>query len=134
MSSISTDSLSSAYRNRYLTQAENSSGSKQAASVSDSLSGLSSSSSKEDLTNAVKSFESYFVEQMLKQFKGSIESINEDEDDSASSYVDMYFDSAISDVADTIVDQYGDRLTDTFVEQMSRTYNISDTSDSATES
>lgn len=134
MSSISTDSLSSAYRNRYLTQAENSSGSKQAASVSDSLSGLSSSSSKEDLTNAVKSFESYFVEQMLKQFKGSIESINEDEDDSASSYVDMYFDSAISDVADTIVDQYGDRLTDTFVEQMSRTYNISGTSDSATES
>ena len=120
--------------NQYLTQAENSSGSTQAASVSDSLSGISSSSSKEDLTDAVKSFESYFVEQMLKQFKDSIESINEDEDDSASSYVDMYFDSAISEVADTIVDQYGDRLTDTFVEQMSRTYNISDTSDSDTES
>ena len=134
MSSISTDSLSSAYMNQYLTQAENSSGSTQAASVSDSLSGISSSSSKEDLTDAVKSFESYFVEQMLKQFKDSIESINEDEDDSASSYVDMYFDSAISEVADTIVDQYGDRLTDTFVEQMSRTYNISDTSDSDTES
>lgn len=90
------------------------------------LSGLSSSSSKEELEKAAETFESYFVEKFLKETVKSIKS----EDSSISQYTDLYMDSVLGDISDTIVKRYGGRFTDSMVEQMARNYHIDISGDS----
>lgn len=82
---------------------------------------LSSASTKEEITDAVKSFEQYFVEQMLKEMKKSAEVFSEDESDQLTDY---YMDFAISDVAKQMVDRYGGRITEDFVAQIQRNYGV----------
>ena len=73
----------------------------------------------------IKDFESYFVEQMLKQVKDTFTS--EDEDSTMSQYKDLYMDQAIEMVADEVVDQVGENLTQQLYEQMRRNLNITTT-------
>lgn len=106
---------------------ENQSSSEKAQSVSDSLTGLSSTSSREDLEKAAKTFESYFVEQIIKEQKKINDALSSEEKDSTiSRYTDLYMDSTIQDLSDTIVDQYGGTFTDTMVDQMMANYGIKD--------
>lgn len=106
---------------------ENQSSSEKAQSVSDSLTGLSSTSSREDLEKAAKTFESYFVEQIIKEQKKINDALSSEEKDSTiSQYTDLYMDSTIQDLSDTIVDQYGGTFTDTMVDQMMANYGIRD--------
>ena len=88
-----------------------------------SVSGLSSESSKEDLEKAAKSFEAYFVEQMLKEVKETFTS-GEDSDPTISQMKDFYMDSTIQSMAETLVDEFGGTFTDQMVEQMARNYGI----------
>ncbi len=97
----------------------------KADNTKDSLHGLSSQSTEEELRDAVKSFETYFVEQVIKKVKESTTSLSGDEEDSTiSQYKDLYMDSVISDIASDLVDNMGGSLTDDLVAQLKRNYGI----------
>lgn len=85
----------------------------------------------DELMEAVKSFESYFVEQVFKEVE---KTIHTDEGDSYASQMTDYFkDSVIQDISDKIVDQSGTSLAKSLYEQMKRNYGITDAELSGTE-
>jgi flagellar protein FlgJ len=110
--------------------AQSSASSAAASSLTSAASGLSSDSSEEELKGVLKDFESYFVEQMLKEVKESLTSEDEDSDSSMTQYKDMFFDEAIQLVADELVDDLGENVTQQLYEQMKRNYGITSTSES----
>ena len=76
----------------------------------------------------MKSFESYFVEQMIKEVKKTNDALKPDDDTDgwAGQMSDMYMDSTISTLASEIVDKYGDNFTDEMVDHMKLEYGITD--------
>ena len=76
----------------------------QSNSLQSSLKNISSDSSEEQLKGVIKDFESYFVEQVIKQMKDTFTS-DDDEDSTMSQYKDLYMDQAIETVADEMVDR-----------------------------
>ena len=119
----------------YLDQlTENTKSADRTSKVQSGLSNLSSTSTKEELEEAAKTFEAYFVEQLLKEEKKSIEAMRTSQEDStASQYKDLYMDTVIQDISAQIVDKYGSRFTDSMVEQMMRSYGISESTESNAE-
>jgi len=92
-------------------------------SLTNSVNGLSSNSTDEELMEVLKDFESYFIEQMIKQMKETF--TDEDEESSiASQYTDTFMDYAIEDVADMLLEEVGGSMTQQLFEQMKRNYNI----------
>lgn len=71
----------------------------QSNSLQSSLKNISSDSSEEQLKGVIKDFESYFVEQVIKQMKDTFTS-DDDGDSTMSQYKDLYMDQAIETVAD----------------------------------
>lgn len=118
--SISIDPTS-AYINNLTNTANSRSNANKIDKLNASAGNLSSASTKEEITDAVKSFEQYFVEQMLKQMQESAKVFSEDEEDQLTSY---YMDFAVSEVAKQMVDQYGGRITEDFVAQIQRNYGV----------
>lgn len=118
----------------YLTQtAENANGSASASAVNSTISGINENSSEEEMKQAIKDFESYFVEQILKNVQ---ESLKSDEDSSNSQMTEYFMGSVNEQLADKLVDQVGGRMTQTLYEQMCRNYSIpqaSETEADATE-
>ena len=84
----------------------------QSNSLQSSLKNISSDSSEEQLKGVIKDFESYFVEQVIKQMKDTFTS-DDDEDSTMSQYKDLYMDQEM-------VDQIGESYTQTLYEQMKR--------------
>ena len=111
--SFSVDGLSSYYD----TMASNVKSSSRSEKATGALSGISSDSTEEE------SFESYMLEQVIKQMKDSVTS-DDDEDASMSQYKDMYMDATIQQLAGEMVSEYGGSLTDELVSQMKRNYGI----------
>lgn len=107
-------SLTSGYYDTTKTTADSAS----ANSLQSSLTGINKDSSEEELKGAIKDFESYFVEQILKEVRESLKS--DDEDSTASQYTDMFMDTVIEQVADELVDEVGESLTQQLYEQMKR--------------
>ncbi|SEK71218.1 hypothetical protein SAMN02910377_01608 [Pseudobutyrivibrio ruminis] len=106
-----------------------------AETTAKSIGNISQNSSREEIEEAVKSFETYMMEQVVKQVKESF--VNEDEenkDTNMSMYKDLYMDKAITEVASQLVDQIGGDVTDDFVEQIMRNYGITGTTGAQTES
>jgi len=105
--------------------------SQQASDVENAAAGLSKNSSKEDLTKAAKTFEAYFVEQIIKEVKKSNDELKGDDDSDtyAKQVQDMYMDSTIQTLSSDIVDKYGDRFTEDMVKNMQAQYGVTDTSD-----
>lgn len=116
---------SDSYINAMSSQVSNSANSAAGSKISSSANGLSASSTKEEITEAVKSFEQYFVEQMLKEFKDSAKLFSSDssKDDGMTDY---YMNFAIEEVAKQMVEDYGGKVTDDFVAQVQRNYGIED--------
>lgn len=111
--------------NYYTSTYNNTKSSEKANNATSALSGLSKDSSDEEFEKAVKSFETYMVEQVIKKVKDSITSINDDDDNSTiSQYKDLYMDSAVTTLAEQLVDELGGSLTDDLVAQLKRNYNI----------
>ncbi len=95
----------------------------KAEGLTNSVNGLSSESTEEELLEVLKDFESYFIEQMIKQMKETF--TDEDEESSvASQYTDTFMDYAIQDVADMLLEEVGGSMTQQLFEQMKRNYNI----------
>ncbi len=106
----------------YLTQtANNASSSASAGAVNSSIQGIDENSSEAEMKQAIKDFESYFVEQILKNVQ---ESLGGDEDSSNSQLTEYFMGQVNEQIADKITDQVGDRLTQTLYEQMRRNYGI----------
>ncbi len=101
-------------------------------SLKNSVAGLSSNSTEEELMEVLKDFESYFIEQMIKQMK---ETFTDDDEESsvASQYTDTFMDYAIEDVADMLLEEVGGTMTQQLFEQMKRNYNIPTVEEKTTE-
>ena len=105
------------------TNATNNASQSKVDGLKNTVNGLSSESTEEELMSVLKDFESYFVEQMIKKMK---ETFTDDEEESsvASQYTDTFMDYAIEEVADQLVDEIGGNMTQQLFEQMKRNYNI----------
>ena len=105
------------------TSATNNAQSAKTDSLKNSVNGLSSNSTDEELMEVLKDFESYFIEQMIKQMK---ETFTDDDEESsmASQYTDTFMDYAIEDIADMLLEEVGGNMTQQLFEQMKRNYNI----------
>ena len=126
------DISSTPYLNSYVNAAQSSNSKNSADSISDKAKNLSSASSKEDLKDAVKSFEGYFLEQILKKEKENIDLINGDDGDLTTNQLeDFYMEQTISKVSSEMVDKNFGSLTDEFTDSLARTYHISDSKDSS---
>lgn len=124
---VSTD-YSSSYLSVMNQQAQNLTDSKKTGDITRQAESLGKGSSTEDLKSAMKSFESYFVEQMIKEVKKTNDALKPDDDTDgwAGQMSDMYMDSTISTLASQIVDKYGDNFTDEMVDHMKLEYGITD--------
>lgn len=119
--SNSVSGLSDYYTSTY----NNAKASDKANGATSALSGLSKDSTDEEFEAAVKSFETYMLEQVIKKVKDSITSVNDKDDDSTiSQYKDLYMDSAMTTLAGQLVDELGGSLTEDLVAQLKRNYNI----------
>ena len=98
--------------------------SSKADGLTNSVNGLSSNSTDEELMGVLKDFESYFVEQMIKKMKDTFTNKEEEESSMASQYTDTFMDYAIEEVADKMLDEVGGSLTQQLFEQMKRNYQI----------
>ncbi|HBE07928.1 MAG TPA: hypothetical protein DCY73_02515 [Lachnospiraceae bacterium] len=129
---MAVDGISGSSMASYLNQiAEDKNAQAKASSATGALSGLSSSSSREDVTAAAKSFEAYFVEQVIKQQKKILDAFKDEDsskDSTASQYTDLHMDTMYQSMAEKIVDQYGGDFTNTMVDQIMRNYGILDSS------
>ena len=106
-----------------MTNATNSANKVKAEGLKDSVNGLSSDSTEEELKEVLKDFESYFLEQIIKKMKDTF--TDEDEESSvASQYTDTFMDYAIEEVADLMLEEVGGGMTKQLFEQMKRNYNI----------
>ena len=94
-----------------------------ASKVSGKINGVNANSTDEELTEAVESFESYMLEQVIKSVKNTIK-MDEEDKDSNSQLTDYYMDSTIQNLASTMVKEYGGTLTKDLVEQMKRNYGM----------
>lgn len=103
-----------------------------AESTTKSIGGISKTSSKEEIEDAVKDFETYMMEQVIKEVKDSF-TMEEESKDSMGMYKDLYLDSAITEIASKLVDDLGGSITDDFVEQIMRNYGITGTTGQATD-
>ena len=114
------------------TQYTNQSRAAAADSTTKSIGKISKDSSREDITNAVKSFETYMLEKVIKEMKETI-TMEEENNDSMSMYKDLYLDSAINQIASQLVDDLGGGITDDFVDQIMRNYGITGNTNLPTE-
>ena len=94
--SFSIDGISSLVSN-----AQNSAAAGSASALKNSISSVSSSSSEEELLSVCKDFESYFVEEVLKEVKENL--ISDDDEDNSNDYVNMFQDNYLSAIADQMV-------------------------------
>ncbi|MBP5164049.1 MAG: hypothetical protein ILP08_01290 [Lachnospiraceae bacterium] len=110
----------------YSLQSENTKAAENAEKVTGKVGGISKDSSREEVKEAVRSFESYFLEQVIKQQKESVKLFSDDEDKDlyASQIEDMYSDRAIQQIAESMVKHNFEGVTDKFTDQIMRNYGI----------
>ncbi len=92
--------------------------------LKNNVNSLSSDSTEDELKSTIKDFESYFVEQIIKETKDSMTLSSDDEDSSMSQYKDYFMDTAIEQISDEIVETAGENITQKLYEQMKRNYNL----------
>lgn len=111
--------ISSMYSDVYANAANQS-----ASSLQNKLNGTDYSKATDDeLLNACKQFEAYFVEQMYKGMWKTIPQ-NEDTSNSTSTILDYYKDKMIQSVAEQTTEQSGLGLAQMLYEQMKRNYGL----------
>lgn len=92
--------------------------------VTNTLNGVSSGSTEDELMQVCKDFQSYFIEEVIKEIKENMTMEDEEEDSSVSTLTDFHMDSVIEDISDQILDQSGNSLVQQLYEQMKRNYGI----------
>ena len=116
--SISMDSLSSMIDNTSSTATNSSS------ALEKKLGNDYSDATDEELMDACKQFETYFIEQVMKEVEKTLPE-PEGQDASMTQLTDYYKDEMIQDLASQVSDNSGKQgLAQTLYEQMKRNYNI----------
>lgn len=82
--------------------------------------------SDDELLEACKEFESYFLEQVFKEMQKTVDCFKAEgsDSDSNSTLVDFFEDSAMQELAATSTETQGLGLAQTLYEQMKRNYNL----------
>ena len=111
--------LSSSYSDIISSQAQN----VQSQKLQNSISGDYKNATEEELMDACKQFEAYFLEQIFKGMEKTIPK-NEDGDASTQNLLDYFKDSTIQQLAEESTETNGLGLAQMLFEQMKRNYNI----------
>ena len=119
MSTIDVSGLSSVYSDYLTTQTKDA----QTEKLKNTVSGDYSNATDDELMDACKQFESYFLEQMFKEMQKTIPN-NGDTDSSTSNLVDYFKDSTIQELAAESTDNNSLGLAQMLYEQMTRNYNL----------
>jgi len=118
---IDIGNVASMYSNVYSTAAN-----QTASKLQNKLDGSDYSTATEDeLMDACKQFEAYFIEQMYKAMMKTIPS-NEETSHYTSNMMDYYKDQMIQSIAEQTTDQNGFGLAQMLYEQMKRNYGFTD--------
>lgn len=115
--SISLDSMVSLVDNNATTN-------NNANKIQNSLSGVSSDSTEDELLQVCKDFEAYFVEEIIKEIKENLTTEEDEDDSSLSTMTDYNMDFAVQEIAEKVVDEVGTNFTQQLYEQMKRNYGI----------
>ncbi len=83
-----------------------------------------SKSSDEQLLDACKEFEAYFVEQIFKEMQKTVDVFKDGETNPNDSLVDFFKDSSLQELASTSTETQGLGLAQMLYEQMKRNYNM----------
>ncbi len=83
-----------------------------------------SNASDEELLSVCKDFESYFLEQVIKQVEKTVKFDKDDDNSYASQMVDYFKDTAIQTISDEITEQEGGSFAQMMYEQMKSNYNL----------
>ena len=92
--------------------------------VQNSLNKVSSSAKEDELLQVCKDFQSYFIEEVIKEIKNNMTEEDEGADSSVATLTDYHMDSVIEMVSDQVLDQSGNSFTQQLYEQMKRNYGI----------
>ena len=118
MSDISFSDLSSLYSSADYSSAKS-------TQLSDKVSNTDySDASDDELMEACKEFEAYFIEQIMKEAEKMVHIDDEDEDAYASSVMDYSMDGLIEQYSQMVSDSGSLGLADKLYEQMKRNYNV----------
>ncbi|MDO4302284.1 MAG: rod-binding protein [Bacillota bacterium] len=84
-----------------------------------------SQATDDELLDACKQFEAYFLEQVFKEMQKTVDCLTDDESsDPNNNLVDYFKDTAIQDLAATSTEVQGLGLAQTLYEQMKRNYGL----------
>lgn len=91
------------------------------------LQNTSNTSTDDELMEACKSFEAYFLEQMFKEMQKSVDALKpETEDNATSTLVDFFKDQTLQEVCSTSVDTQSNGFAQMLYENLKRNYDIPD--------
>ena len=114
--------LGSAYADYMTSQVSNSS---KAESLQSKLTNGSAVTGEDELKEACKEFESYFVEQVFNAMMETTKVFSDDKEDGyATKMVDYFKDFAVQELCDNVADGDGLGLANILYEQMKRNYGI----------
>ncbi len=117
--------LSNSVLNGYVTGMNQYSSAAGASKIQSKAGGINSDSTYEEIEDASKQFEAYMLETVIKEFKKSLDAMKEDSGDaSVSQMTDVFMDQTIQSIAETMVSQYGQRLTKELTDQMARSVGV----------
>ncbi len=113
--------IGSAYADFMTSQASNS----KAEALQGKLANGSSVTDEDELKEACKEFEAYFMEQVFNSMMETTKVFSDDEEDGyASKMVDYFKDFAVQELCDNVTDGNGLGLANILYEQMKRNYGI----------
>lgn len=111
----------SSYYSDYYTNATNAS----ADALESTLGKVGQQATEEELMNACKEFEAYFIEQMYKGMEKTIMKAEDDENSTANQYMNAFKDMQIEEYAKMTTEQNGGiGLAQQLYEQMKRNYGL----------
>lgn len=89
------------------------------------LQNTSKTSTDDELMEACKSFEAYFLEQMFKEMQKSVDALKpETEDNATSTLVDFFKDQTLREICSTSVDTQSNGFAQMLYENLKRNYDI----------
>lgn len=83
-----------------------------------------STATDEELMDACQEFESYLLEQVMKEMEKTTSLFSDEEDGSESALVDYFMDSTIQELATDVTEKQGLGIAQTLYESMKRQYGL----------
>lgn len=114
--SISIDSMTALYNTEYTKNSTN--------ALKDTLNSDFTKATQDELMDACKEFEAYFVEQMFKSMQKMVPESTMSQSSSTKQLQDFYKDEMVKTMAESATEGTGLGIAQTLYEQMKRNYNL----------